>query len=104
MHVLINTVLSMSIDTRVLRKSALLRKKVMKRTREVLSDRVGTKNMNGRVILCANHRSKSLIGSKHLSPSLQKIYPGEAREIINKDNIVTMIPLRKKGAGPHTSD
>jgi hypothetical protein len=36
MHTLNNTVLSMSIDTRVLRKSALFRKKVTKRTREVL--------------------------------------------------------------------
>jgi hypothetical protein len=31
------------------------------------------------VILCANHHSKSLIGNKHPSSSLQKIYPCEAR-------------------------
>jgi hypothetical protein len=62
------------------------------------------KNTNGRVILCVNHHSKSLTGSKDLSSSLQKIYPCEAREIINKDYIITIPPFETKGAGPHTSE
>jgi hypothetical protein len=48
--------------------------------------------------LCVNHRSKILIGSKHLILSLQKIYPCEAREIINKDYIITMTPFRNEGS------
>jgi hypothetical protein len=52
MLTLSNTILSVSTGARVLRKSVLLKKKVTKRTRWVLSGRVGTKNTNGSHIVC----------------------------------------------------
>jgi hypothetical protein len=75
MLTLSKTVLSMSTNARILRKSTLLRKKLTKRMKQILSGRVNTKNMNERVKLSVNHRSKGLLSIKHLSSRLQEIDP-----------------------------
>jgi hypothetical protein len=49
--------------------------------------------MNGRVKLSANHYSKCLIGSKHMSLRLQEIDLGEVGEIINEDHVITVSPF-----------
>jgi hypothetical protein len=70
MLTLSKTVLRVSTSERILRKSTLIRKKLTKRMKQILSGRVNTKNMNERVKLSVNHRSKGLISSKHLSSRL----------------------------------
>jgi hypothetical protein len=62
-----NTILSVSTNTRILRKGALLNKKQTENTRQVLTSRVDPKNTNGRIKLGVNHSNKTLIGSEHLS-------------------------------------
>jgi hypothetical protein len=75
MLMLSKTVLRVSTSERILRKSTLIRKKLTKRMKQIFSGRVNTKNMNERVKLSVNHRSKGLISSKHLSSRLQEIDP-----------------------------
>jgi hypothetical protein len=62
-----NTILSLSINTRILRKGVLISEKQTESTRQVLTSRVAPKNKNERIKLGANHNNKILIGSEHLS-------------------------------------
>jgi hypothetical protein len=61
MFVLSNTILSVHTRTRKLRKSALLKKKLMKSTRKILPSRVSIKNTNRSIKVSVNHPSKCLI-------------------------------------------
>lgn len=94
---LINTVLSVSTSTRILRKGALISEKLTEIVRQVLASRVGLENTNVRIKLGANHSSKILIGSEQLSWGFHEIHPCETRKTINEDHIIMTSPFRNEG-------
>src|SRR3954454_21954078 len=79
-------------------KSALLSKKATQHLGDILTSRVSPKHMNGRGKLSMDHGRKTLIYRENLAARSHKINLGVEGEVIDKDNIVVIGPLRREGS------
>jgi hypothetical protein len=98
MLALSHAILSMSTRTRELSKSTLLSKKSAQCMGDLLASKTCMKHTNRSRELGMNHGSKFLIDRQDLTMRRHEIYPGVARKIIYKDNIVAMTPFQREGS------
>jgi hypothetical protein len=97
MLALSHAILSMSTRTGELSKSPLLSEKSTQHLGDILPSRISSKHTNMCGELGVNHGRKSLIDRENLTTRSHEVNPGIAREIIDKNNIVAIGPLRTKG-------
>jgi hypothetical protein len=93
-----NAILSMRTRTRELSESALLSKNTPQMLGDILTNRVSTKHTNRYRELSVNHGNKELINRENHAMRRHKVNPGIVREIIYKNNIVSMTPFRGEGS------